>query len=227
MTKSRGILAPRHQWTPLQVESLREWYPHHKTTKVAEALGIPMRMVNYKAYALGLKKTPEYMASPDACHLRRCAAEGMLHQFPKGNTPWNKGVKGVNYPGCKATQFKKGEHPHTWLPIGTELHSKEGYLLRKMSDTGVTRRDYVLVHRLLWVAHNGPIPAGHAVAFKDGDKQHITLDNLELISRAELMRRNTIHNLPKELKEVLQLKGALNRRITCHERRKRTKTAPV
>lgn len=43
----------------------------------------------------------------------------------------------------------------------------------------------------------------------------------------DTMKRNTIHNLPPELKEVCQLQGALNRRITCHERRKRTEKTPV
>lgn len=222
MTKSRGILGPRHRWTPLQVEALRAWYPHTKTAKVAEALGITIGLVNRKAYSLGLKKTPEYMASDDACRLRRDSKAGLLRRFPKGNTPWNKGVKGVSYPGMVATQFKKGQHPHTWKPIGAERLSKEGYLQRKMADTGCTWRDYVAVHRIIWLEAGREIPAGYALAFKDGDKTHITLDNLELVSRADLMKRNTIHNLPEELKEVLKLKGALNRRITCHERRKRT-----
>jgi hypothetical protein len=220
MTKSRGILGPRHQWTPLQLQSLREWYPHIKTAKVAEVLGLPIHLVNRKAYKLGLKKTPEYMASDDACKFRRDSKAGLLRRFPKGNVPWNKGVKGVNYPGMEATQFKKGQHPYTWKPLGTERLSKEGYLQRKMHDTGVTRRDYVAVHHLLWRQHHGEIPDGHKIAFKDGNKQNVVIGNLELVSHAEMMKRNTIHNLPEELKEVLTLKGALNRRITCHERNK-------
>jgi len=227
MTRSRGILGPRHRWTPLQLDALRTWYPHTKTAKVAEALGMSIALVNRKAYRIGLKKTPEYMASADACRLRRCSTEGLLHQFPKGHTPWNKGVKGVCYEGCKPTQFKPGQKSHTWMPLGSERLSKEGYLQRKMTDTGVTRRDYVAVHRLIWIEHYGPIPTGHRIAFKDQDKKNIVIENLELVSPAEIMRRNTVHNLPEELKDVLKLKGALNRRITCHERHKRTQKTPV
>lgn len=216
MTKSKKILGPRHQWTPLQVEALRTWYPHTKTAKVAEAMGMTIDLVIRKAYRLGLKKTPEYLASDDACRLRRDAKAGLLRRFPKGHTPWNKGVKGVNYPGSVPTQFKKGQHPHTWRPIGTERLSKEGYLQRKMADTGVTRRDYVAVHHLLWIEHHGPIPKGHKIVFKDKDKTKIVIENLEMLTDAEMMKRNTIHNLPRELKQVIQLNGVIKRRIRNH-----------
>lgn len=111
------------------------------------------------------------------------------------------------------TQFKKGQHPHTWRPIGAERYSKEGYLQRKVSDTGYPPRDWVAVHNLLWIEKQGPIPAGHAVAFKDGDKTHIAEENLELISRAELMRRNTIHRYPEELRDTIMLLGAVKRKV--------------
>jgi hypothetical protein len=227
MTKSRNILTPRAIWTKEQEAIVLARYPHEKTEKIAADIGQTVEVTFRKAKSMGLKKTPEYLASPDACRLRRDNPNSVAHRFPKGHVPINKGIKGISYPGMEATQFKKGEKPHTWLPIGTELKSPEGYLMRKMTDTGVTRHDYIPVHRLLWIQHHGVIPAGQRLAFKDLDKTNITIDNLELVTAAEMMRRNTIHNLPEELKEVLQLKGALNRRITCHERHNRTKKSSV
>jgi hypothetical protein len=42
----------------------------------------------------------------------------------------------------------------------------------------------------------------------------ITLGRLELISRAENMRRNSYHTrYPKEVAQLIQLRGALNRQI--------------
>lgn len=227
MTKSRKINKPRHRWTPLQLDALRARYADTQTIKVAETLGLTVYQVNRMAYRLGLKKTPEYLASPDACRLRRGEHVGKAYQYPKGHIPANKGVKGIRYPGCEATQFKPGQHPHTWMPLGSERYSKEGYLQRKMTDTGYPPRDWKGVHILLWVQHNGPVPQGRCVIFKDGDKRNIAITNLDCITRAENMKRNSVHNLPKELKDVLQLKGALNRRITCHERRNRTQKTPV
>lgn len=116
------------------------------------------------------------------------------------------------------TQFKPGARPHTWKPLGSTRLTKEGYLQRKISDTGYPPRDWVGVHILMWEEEHGPVPAGFAVAFKDRNKTNICPENLELISRRELMRRNTIHNYPPELADVIRLGAALRRRLrTLHE----------
>ena len=111
------------------------------------------------------------------------------------------------------TQFKKGQKPHTWKPIGTERLSKEGYLQRKVADTGYPPRDWVGVHILLWREHHGEIPAGHIIKFKDGNKQNIAIENLECISQADNMRRNSFHNYPKEVAQLIQLRSAVQRQI--------------
>jgi hypothetical protein len=111
------------------------------------------------------------------------------------------------------TQFKPGTRPHTWKPIGTTRFSKEGYLQRKISDTGYPPRDWVGEHILMWQEAHGPVPKGLAVAFRDRDKTHLHLDNFELISRRELMRRNTIHNYPAELVDIIRLGASLRRQI--------------
>ena len=51
------------------------------------------------------------------------------------------------------------------------------------------------------------------VCFKDGNKTHIALNNLELLTRAERMRRNTIHRYPEELKSAIRAIGKLKRTI--------------
>lgn len=227
MTKSRGIRLPKTPWTAEHEAILRARYPHEKTERIAADLGMPLHKVYGKAARFGLKKTPEYLASPDAQRLRRGDNVGAAYRFPKGHVPANKGVKGISYPGMEATQFKPGQRSFNWMPLGSERYSKEGYLQRKMTDTGYPPRDWKAVHILLWEQHNGPVPHGHCVIFKDGDKRNIAITNLDCITRIENMKRNSIHNLPEELKDVLKLKGALNRRITCHERRNRTKKSSV
>ena len=66
---------------------------------------------------------------------------------------------------------------------------------------------------MVWESEHGPIPEGHSVIFRNGDKQDIRLENLELVSKGELMKRNTVHRLPKDLANVCLLKGALTRQI--------------
>ena len=225
MTKSRNINKPMAKWTPEKKAIVIARYPHEKTAKIAADIGMTEQQVFAfaKRPEINLNKTPEYLASADACRLRREDSPGIAYRFPKGHVPANKGLRRPGYSAGRMTetQFKKGQKPHTWRPVGTERLSKEGYLQIKLTDTGITRHDYVTIHLLVWELHRGSIPPKHHIAFKDGDKTHITIDNLECVSFAEMMRRNTIHNLPEQLKEVIQLKGSIKRRITCHERRQR------
>ena len=62
------------------------------------------------------------------------------------------------------------------------------------------------------------MPPKHAVRFKDGDRTNIAIENLELIHRGNLMRKNSVHNLPKELVRVVQLRGAVVRQINKRAR---------
>ena len=43
--------------------------------------------------------------------------------FKKGHIPWNKGMKGIHT--SPETEFKKGERPPTWCPVGTIRKRKD------------------------------------------------------------------------------------------------------
>jgi hypothetical protein len=91
----------------------------------------------------------------------------------------------------------------------------DGYIKRKIAEP----KTWVYVHRYEWERAFGPIPKTHALTFKDGDKTNVSLDNLELRTKREIMLRNSVHNLPPELVEVIQLQGALKRKINGQHRR--------
>lgn len=216
----------RRYWTEREVAELRALYPDTTTREIAERLGRTEAQVYNKANGMGLRKSEQYLASPAASRLRPGAHIGKASQFKKGNKPWNAGKKGYD-PGGRSpeTRFKKGARPHTWVPIGTETVDKDGYTKRKVRDDappGQSRRNWKFVHVLLWEEKNGPVPKGHAVVFKDGNKRNLRIDNLELVSRRDLMKRNSVHRLPKEWAQIVQLKGALqrqiNRRMKGHEK---------
>jgi len=109
--------------------------------------------------------------------------------FVKGGTPYNKGKKGVCPKGCEVGWFKKGNRPHTWVPIGTERVNADGYAEIKIQE-GKKHKNWRGKHLLLWEASNGPVPKGHAVIFGDRDKTNLDLSNLILVSRAQLARLN-------------------------------------
>lgn len=214
--RHRQACRSKQFWSAEEEQLLRARYANELTEVLAGELGRSVSKVLAKANAMGLHKSQAFLAQ----HCRRLdGSQGESSRFQKGHTTWNKGMKGLQAGGrAKETQFKKGSKPHTWLPIGSERVSQDGYLQRKVSDTGYPPRDWVGVHILLWQEHNGQVPAGHCVCFVDGNKQHVALDNLELITRAERMRRNTIHRYPPELKDAIRTVAKLKRTIKEVER---------
>lgn len=215
MTKSKGINAPRERWSEDQLETLRLNYPNWPTYLVAHVCGHSVSSTYGKANELGLKKSAEFFDDEASGRMHAGDKRGASTRFQKGQAPANKGLRRPGYaPGRMAdTQFKAGQRGNKYLPIGSERINSDGYLDRKVSDTGYPPKDWQPVHKLLWAEQNGPIPSGFAVVFKNGAKTDIRIENLELISRGELMRRNTIHRYPPELKQVIKLQGKLRRTI--------------
>lgn len=221
MTRSRNILPKRMKWTPEMDARLRDLYPHARTEDVAEQMGLRVSQINARAFLLRLLKSREYLASEQSGR-RRIGSAPNAGTFKPGHATWNKGMNYAAGGRSVETQFKPGHRGGRaavlWRPIGHERITKNGTLQRKVSDTGNTPRDYKSVHSIVWESAHGPIPSGHVVIFKPGtattNSAEITLEKLELVSRAELMRRNSRHaRYPPELNSLLYLKGALTRKI--------------
>jgi hypothetical protein len=108
--------------------------------------------------------------------------------------------------------FKKGTVPPNTQPIGT-IHQRK--------DTGGKMYQYIKLadskweqlNRYTWEQHNGPIPKGMVVVYKDGNYLNNDIDNLMMITKKENMARNTIQRLPKELQQVMRLKCKLIKKI--------------
>lgn len=224
----------RRPWGRLQDELLRELYPDMPTQVLAVVTERSERAVYERARTLGLKKSPAYLASSYAGRIGRGERRGSATEFRAGMTPWNKGRHYVAGGRSAETRFKPGRAAHearNYRPIGSLRVSKDGYLERKVTDNPALApaRRWVGVHRLVWEAAHGPVPNGYAVTFKPGrrttDASSITPDALELTHRADLMRRNTRHNLPPELNDLVQLRGALNRKINNRSRRREEQDA--
>lgn len=219
MTASRGINRPRWRPTPEQLEVLRRDFATTPTAELADRFGCAPHQVHRRARCMGLRKDEAYLASAGG---RLDGVRGMGTRFQPGHVPWTKGRRLPGHGG--PTTFKPGTRPHNYVPVGSYRIAARGYLQRKMTDTGYPPRDWVMVHRLVWEAANGPIPDGHVVAFRAGrhttELAAITVDALELVPRVELLRRNSVNRYPKEIADLMKLRGALNRQIN-----RRSKTA--
>ncbi|MFM0790826.1 HNH endonuclease signature motif containing protein [Streptococcus suis] len=109
---------------------------------------------------------------------------GLTGHFEKGQIPHNKGKK---YPGMRNSgQFKKGNRPANYLPVGTVNYTTDGYPKIKVADPD----KWEYLHRQTWEKHHGLVPDGHSVVFLDGDKTNWDISNLACLSKNEIVRMN-------------------------------------
>ena len=109
-----------------------------------------------------------------------------LGRYPKGNVPHNKGKKMPIEWQAKETQFKPGHMPHNYRPVGSERISKDGYIEIKVKDP----KTWQPKHRVIWEQHNGTIPKGYIVVFRDGNRRNLDIGNLALASRSISLKMN-------------------------------------
>jgi len=217
MTKSRNILKPRAVWTDDMLALMRVRYPNERTAVIAADLCLAANQVYAQASRMGLKKSELFHASSQSGRLGH--GQGASTRFQKGHQTWNKGTHFTAGGRSAETRFKRGHKLNEEAPLGALRISKDGYLERKTSMTiNPPTRRWVGVHRLVWIAAHGPILPKHVIAFKKGMRtnveEEITLDRIEMISMVENSRRNSYHNnYPKEVAQLIQLRGAIKRKI--------------
>lgn len=190
-------------WTPDDDATLAELYPTMSAGEIGKIMGRTRTSIKGRVNVLGLKK-PEGATNSG--------------RFVAGGTSWNKGKQFDSGGRSHETRFKPGHRGgralERYLPVGSERVTKDGYIQRKISDEPTFYKRWRFVHVLTWEAAHGAVPQGHVVTFKNGDVTDCRrVENLELLHRRELMARNTVHNYPPELRQVIRLKGAISKRI--------------
>lgn len=203
------------EWSQEDVSLLTELYPNTLTADIAKKLGKGIYVVRNKAHNLGLIKSKEFrsMTGKKASNNPKTIAT----RFSKGHVSENKGKKQTEYMSAeaiektKSTRFQNGIIPHNTKEIGYERINDEGYIYIKTE----LRERGKLKHRVVWEQHNGKIPKGFNIQFKDGNRQNCNIDNLYIISRSEQLKtENSMYaKYPKEIQLAIKAKGALNRQI--------------
>ena len=211
-----GLCSPR-TWTPQEIQAMRDLYPSYSTEEVAKAIGRSVSSVYNAAFNLDLKKSPEYLEQHRRLGGERLLKSGKAHRFPKGHVPVNKGIRQPGWaPGNMAkTQFKKGQKGHNWKPVGSTRIDTDGYVYVKVREPN----KWALQHRIVWERENGPVPVGLNIVFKDGNKLNCDISNLEAITDAELMSRNTFHNYPEPVKSQIHILAGFKRRLNSYAKK--------
>ncbi len=222
MTQSRNINRKEHQWTPDEIATVQQRYADTSSAVLAGSLGVSLSQLYKKAAELGIAKSAAFLASDASGRMGTGHQRGAATRFKPGSVSHNKGVHGVCglHPNSRKTQFQKGHTLNGELPIGTVKQMSNGYLMRKVAQTGYVPDDWKMESRVVWAAHFGPIPDGHVVHLRDRNPMNVSPENMELLSRGEMVRRFGIAALPPEIQQVLRLKGALNRKINRHDQQK-------
>lgn len=197
MTKPKR--QPQHNYTAEQFDWLRDNFP--KMTIV------PLTQCFNETFGANLDR--KALHSTLNRHKIQSGRDG---RFPKGNQPYNTDMKGNRY--SLSTEFKKGNLPTNYKPVGTERITQDGKHWVKVADP----RTWKEKHVLLWEQHHGPVPKGHVLLFKDQNSDNITLENLQLISRKLLLRlnRNKYRTALDDIKSSIYALSALE--VGLHEK---------
>ena len=201
----------RGKWTQEEIDILSRLYPNHYAREIAGILGRGISSIHCKARALGIESSRE--KNQRAGYEVSKSPASISSRFPKGHTPVNKGkrVSPDTYAKCQPTMFKKGHTPVNHREVGSERINVDGYIEIKVAEPNRWR----LKHRVIWEQVNGAIPKGFNVQFKNHNRQDCRIENLYLISQAEQMAKENSFwaKYPKEIQEIIHLKGLVNRAI--------------
>ena len=186
----------RKPWAPEEIAILKAKFADCYTKELCDLFGYDYSKVANMADKLGLKKSDAFRKMELKKQADRLRIVGAGKRFVKGSVPSNKGEKMSDEmrEKVKHTFFTPGHKPVNTKYDGHERTDKDGYVLVR-----VALGKYKFKHRVIWGNANGEIPSGHCLIFKDGNKQNTKLENLELITRAENLRRNRMDKLKKPI----------------------------
>lgn len=204
----------RHKWSDAEIQYLKDNYANNLTDDIAAKLNLTNGQVSYKAQLLCLHKNPEWVRENSRKNISK--ADHPIHKtkFKKGHKTWNKGMKGVCFSGCEKTWFKKGHKPHNTKFDGYTRVGRDNYI-----EVRVAEGKFIGLHRKIYEDHHGPVPSDSIVIFKDGNKRNFDINNLEMITKAENARRNSYHDLPEDVKAIINAKKSLTRVINTQIKR--------
>jgi len=220
--KNGILIRPNQHATEKELEIIKNIYANTRTDIIAKKLNRTKSFVYNQAMKIGVKKSKEFLASPESGIFIKGSTTGHEYRYPKGHTPANKGktMSKKIREKIKHTFFKKGHKPVNTLKDGDitirHPHRKRGGNAYKY--IRISEGEWEELHRYNWAKENGPIPIGFNVVFKDGDSLNCEPWNLEIVSDAELMKRNTLSQWPPELKEVIKLNNKINKMIQNNEK---------
>lgn len=215
-------------WTPERIYFLQKNFYQLTNKQLADQLGLKLTSVRTKCYELGLRRMDlEYWTDEQIEFLKDKYKEigdselaELFNCFWEKKKGWTKKhiEKKRRYLNLKRTteenqKIKVRNHEAgRWAMCSTKRWDKTGRseigeIKVWKSPTGiplvVIKTENGFEHYAPWFykKHIGDIPNGYVVRTKDGNPLNITVENLQLISRAEHARLNSINRNNLQLKK--------------------------
>lgn len=167
---------------------------------------------------------------------KRLAKSGVTWRFIKGHATWNKGLKGLSFPGSQATQFKKGHLPANHKQVGAIVvrNDKCGKPFHWIKVSGIRQGQHTWIPyaRHLYSQSHGDVPDGYFVVHADGDTLNDDINNLRLVNHRDHLalqmardpgmlkkrRRNAGRAAKRRHAANRKLKGRLSRQAITAQR---------
>lgn len=115
-------------------------------------------------------------------------------ESPTKGKKWDEYMSPEGQAHSRAACYQKGNRPHNAAPVGTEVFMPDsGYWKIKVAEPN----KWQLKQRYIWEqAHGEKVPAGHVVAFLDGDVNNFDPENLVLMTKREVWALNEASHKP-------------------------------
>lgn len=204
----------KKKWTSSEKKLLIKIFASTPTKEIAKTLKRSENSISGMANILRLKKSKEYLEKLRFDSMNLIVQSGEKYRFQKGHEPFNKGEKLTAEHREKVISkgFQKGQKPKNTMPDFTEVSHKKDEK-RNIVKIKIPEIGFVSKAKHNWEQVHGILPSGYNLIHIDGDYNNCEVANLECISDQELMKKNTIHRYPAELKKTIKTLSKLNKII--------------
>jgi HNH endonuclease len=196
--------------TPIEVQYIKNNIATQSIKTIAKHLARAPNIIRLTAHANGCTHIIE--------------AKKKATQFSKGHASFNKGKRQTDYMTAeaiertKAGRFKIGDVPYN-------AYGADGVIATRKDAKGILHQfiriglgKWIALGTYIWERENGKVPKGYCLWHIDSEPMNNSLPNLELITKKENMARNSIVNIPAELKPTIKLINKIQKTIKSNEK---------
>ena len=235
----------KHIWSDTEIAFIKTNWKKLTNKQLADGLGLTLTITRTKCYELGLRRMElEFWTKRQVSFLKkhyRAIGDQELSEIYQSKWFKNKGwskkhiEKKRRYLRLSRTDAeRKVIHQRNKIAGRFAICSIKRWIATGQAEEGEIRfwevqpgklaprikisGKWVSWNRWAWEQHFEEIPNGMNVVFKDNTPS-LNHKTLELLTNSDLMKRNSIHNYPKELFDTIHLKIKLNKNIKKHLKR--------